>query len=52
MEFQKSTEVYPIIEYVDDCDLKDPTGLSVDNNDILFLCELFKGSVKKRKYLK
>ncbi|XP_052677677.1 uncharacterized protein LOC128158758 [Crassostrea angulata] len=40
------------LRFIDNCDLKNPNGLCVDNNDNLFMCEFFKGNVKKVKYLK
>ncbi|XP_078336116.1 uncharacterized protein LOC111100936 [Crassostrea virginica] len=38
--------------YIDNCDLEYPTGLCVDNDDSLFVCEGLKENVRKIRYLK
>ncbi|XP_078334517.1 uncharacterized protein LOC111100256 [Crassostrea virginica] len=40
------------LSYIDNCGLEFPTGLCVDNDDSLFVCEGLKGNVRKVRYLK
>ncbi|XP_065930101.1 uncharacterized protein [Magallana gigas] len=40
------------LRYIDNCDLKSPYSLCVDNNDNLFVSEHFKGNEKKIKFLR
>lgn len=37
---------------IGNCDLKSPFGLCVDNNDNLFVCEIYNSKVKKIKFLR
>lgn len=38
------------LRYIDNCDLKFPCGVCVNNKDSLILCEYEKGTVKEIKY--
>nr|XP_022298582.1 uncharacterized protein LOC111107599 [Crassostrea virginica] len=40
------------LRYIDNCDLRNPHGLSVDRDDKLFVCELFEDNVKEIRYSK
>ena len=40
------------LNYIENCDLKSPTGLCIDNDDNLYVCECYSGFVKKIKYVK
>uniref|UniRef100_K1R1I3 Tripartite motif-containing protein 3 n=1 Tax=Magallana gigas TaxID=29159 RepID=K1R1I3_MAGGI len=39
------------LRFIDNCDLKEPYSLCVDNNDNLFVSETYSANVKKIKYL-
>ena len=39
------------LRYIDNCDLKDPYGLYLDNNENLLVCEYGRGNVKQIKYV-
>nr|XP_022322625.1 uncharacterized protein LOC111124056 [Crassostrea virginica] len=40
------------LRFIDKCDLGDPYGLCLDGNDSLYVCEFYKGNVKKIRYSK
>ena len=40
------------LRYIDNCDLKDPDGLYLDNNENLLVCENGRSNVKQIKYVK
>ena len=40
------------LRYIDNCDLKSPFGLYLDNNEKLLVCEYERGTVKQIKYVK
>nr|XP_022290171.1 uncharacterized protein LOC111101845 [Crassostrea virginica]XP_022290172.1 uncharacterized protein LOC111101845 [Crassostrea virginica] len=40
------------LRYIDNCDLEYPYDLCVNNNNSLFVCEYYRGNVKKMRYSK
>ncbi|XP_022298916.2 uncharacterized protein LOC111107828 isoform X2 [Crassostrea virginica] len=40
------------LRYIDNCDLKDPLGLYIDNNEYLLVCEYERNTMKQIKYVK